>query len=372
MKLKLTKRSVESLPPGLHWDTEVPGFGCRVSEAGTRAFILQYRFNGRQTKKNIGKFPLMRVDEARRIAFKWAADLQQGKPPVEVKEEGKYVSDACARYLREVSTGKKPKTQELDKVFVDKWINPHMGHVKVADLTSADISRLHFIMRDRPSAANRAVSLLQNILTHCETWGLRPQGTNPAHRVKRNKEVARSRYLSVEEFKRLSASLDHFQPRFPNVVNLLRLLMLTGARRGEIMTLRWNDIRDGVIHLRDSKTGPRTLHVGQAARKMLGSMPRVSEWVIPGHSVGQPLKDPSPVWRKIRDHAELGDFTIHDLRHSFASMAVNSGGHISSVGVLLGHTKIQTTKRYSHHTPDVVQAEADRVSALISNLMMSR
>ena len=129
----------------------MPGFGCRVSEAGTRAFILQYRFNGRQTKKNIGKFPLMRVDEARRIAFKWAADLQQGKPPVEVKEEGKYVSD------------------------------------------------VHFIMRDRPSAANRAVSLLQNILTHCETWGLRPQGTNPAHRVKRNKEVARSRYLSVEE-----------------------------------------------------------------------------------------------------------------------------------------------------------------------------
>ena len=223
-----------------------------------------------------------------------------------------------------------------------------------------------------PATANEAVGALSRIFNQAEAWGLVPAGGNPCRFVTRYRSRRLERFLTEEEFRRLGGTLDTLEAegRVPvHAAAALRLLMLTGCRCGEIMTLRWEDVypEANEIRLRDSKTGPRVVPLSPGAARVLASLPRAAgnPWVIAGRKPGSRLTHIAYYWYRVREQAGLDDVRIHDLRHSFASRALALGENLPMIGKLLGHTKIQTTARYAHLARDSVHESAARVAASI-------
>jgi integrase len=202
-----------------------------------------------------------------------------------------------------------------------------------------------------------------------ELWGLRPDGTNPRKHIQKYPEEKRQRFLSVAELRRIGEVLGEMEDEgieLPSAILAARLLILTGCRLNEIMTLKWSyvDIMDRVLRLPDSKTGAKVVHLGQPAIDLLQAAERVegNPWVISGTLPGKRLSDLQPFWRRVRARAGLKNVRIHDLRHTFASIAVASGQGLPMIGKLLGHTQVQTTARYAHLAADPVKSAADLVS----------
>ena len=152
----------------------------------------------------------------------------------------------------------------------------------------------------------------------------------------------------------------------PSAVAAFRLLMLTGCRKSEILTLRWEDVDldAGELRLRDAKTGARAVAISPSARRVLEGLPRVpgNPWVIAGTKPGRRVTNINSAWLLIRARAGLNDVRVHDLRHSFASRALALGESLPMIGKLLGHRKVQTTARYAHLARDSVKASAARVA----------
>ena len=229
---------------------------------------------------------------------------------------------------------------------------------------------LHQDMQATPYQANRTLAVLSKMFNLAELWGMRPDGSNPCRHVKRYKERKRERFLSDTEYARLGSALrDAEVSETPSSVAAIRLLMLTGCRLSEILTLRWDcvDLDVGRLNLRDSKSGAKIVHLGEPAIEVLRGVHRVdgNPWVIAGRRRGGHLTDLQTPWRRIRARAGLDDVRIHDLRHSFASGGLLVGEGLPMIGKLLGHTQVQTTARYAHLAADPVKAAADRISERI-------
>lgn len=211
-----------------------------------------------------------------------------------------------------------------------------------------------------------------------ELWGLRPDGSNPRKYIKKYPEEKRERFLSAGELRRLGEVLCEMQDERierPSAILAVRLLILTGCRLGEIMTLRWDyvELPAKALRLPVSKTGAKTVLLGQPAVELLLSAERTdgNPWVIAGTIEGQRLSDLQPFWQRVRARAGLKDVRLHDLRHTFASTAVAAGRGLPMIGKLLGHTQVQTTARYAHLAADPVKAAADSVSGALSQMLGS-
>lgn len=209
-----------------------------------------------------------------------------------------------------------------------------------------------------------------------EEWGLRPDGSNPCRHVTKFRELKRERYLTQEELHRLGATLadaQASQTESPFAIAAIGLLILTGARLGEILTLRWDfvDLENRVLRLPDSKTGAKLIYLNDAVIKMLRAMPRLdgNPYVIPGQKPGSHLVELQKPWRRIRAKAKLPDVRIHDLRHSFASVAAGIGMSLPMIGKLLGHSQPATTARYAHLAADPLRAASDLVATEIMSVM---
>jgi integrase len=198
---------------------------------------------------------------------------------------------------------------------------------------------------------------------------VRTDGVNPCWKVKRYKEVKRERYLMPDELARLGKVLREAHEE-PEAANCIRLLLLTGCRLGEIQTLKWDyvDLEVGVLRLPDSKTGVKLVPVGNAVIEVFKSIPKVKNnpYVITGRVEGQHLTDMQKPWRRLRKRAGLDGLRIHDLRHSFASDALQLGQDLTMIGRLLGHTQVQTTARYAHLKTDPIRIAANKVSTSIA------
>jgi integrase len=212
-----------------------------------------------------------------------------------------------------------------------------------------------------------------------EAWGLRVDGSNPVRHVAKYHEDKRERYLTRQELQRLGAVLADAQDRSienPFVIAAIGLLVLTGARLSEILTLRWDhvDLENQVLRLPDSKTGAKLIYLNAAAIKLLRGMPRMqaNPYVIAGKKPGARLINLQKPWRRIRARASLPDVRIHDLRHSFASIAAGAGMSLPMIGKLLGHTQPATTARYAHLAADPLRAAADVIGGEISTMMSER
>jgi integrase len=217
------------------------------------------------------------------------------------------------------------------------------------------------------------------MLNIAEEWGLRPDGSNPCRHVKKYREDKRERYLTKEELQCLGTALDdakHNQTESPFVIAAIGLLVLTGARLTEVLTLKWDyvDLENAVLRLPDSKTGAKLIYLNDVAVKLLRAMPRMAgnPFVIAGGKPGARLVNLQKPWRRIRAAASLPDVRIHDLRHSFASVAAGAGMSLPVIGKLLGHSQPVTTARYAHLAADPVRAASNLIGNEISAAMQKR
>jgi integrase len=379
---KITKRTVDSLTPRASdyfvWDDELAGFGVRVMRSGKASYVVQYRAGGRTRRNAFSGVGAMTPDEARKHARELLVAVDKGGDPVEeiqAQRRMPNVAALCDQFMADhVAHRCKPITEREYRRYLDLFVKPHLGTFKVGDVKRPDIAKLQHALSYSPVQANRTVAVLSKLFNVAELWGLRPDGSNPCRHVKKYPERKRERYLTTEEMANLGTVLadaerDGSEPA--SVIAAIRLLMLTGARLGEIQTLKWEYVRNGYIALPDSKTGAKRIELGTAAVQLLAHVKRIkgNPYVITGTAPGQHWNDLQRPWRRIRAKAGLPDLRIHDLRHTFASVAASDGESLSIIGKLLGHSQPQTTARYAHLAPASVRATAERIADAIAAAM---
>jgi integrase len=407
VRMKLTKQAVDTLRSEGEelriWDTRVAGFGVRCRGAGGKYYFLKYRLpNGRQRWATIGRHGSpWTVETARKEALRLLGQIVDGQDPIEAKTTQRAdltVSQLCDLYLAQPvivtnrGTAKKASSLEIDRSNIERHIKPLLGPVRLRALTRADIERFQqdvaagkskadiktkprgrAIVSGGSGIAARSVAVLSTLLSFAVARGLRAD--NPARGVRLLSTQRRERFLSFAEIGRVGEALSKLEAagENPTAIAAIRLLLLTGCRRGEIIGLRWGwvDFERRCIRFPDSKTGAKTVPLGDPAVNLLRSIPAVeaSEFVFPasrgsGHIVG--LRS---VWTKVRKIADLRGMRIHDLRHSFASVAVNGGESLYIVARILGHRQARTTEVYAHLALDPVHAAADRAARKISEAL---
>lgn len=382
---RLTKRTVDQIAPGpsesIHWDDELRGFGVRVWPSGRKVYLAMTRVKGRLRKITIGPHGPVTAEKARVRAHEIISEAKAGRDPTKEQDQARKaptMKELGERFLMEhVAVRCKPSTQIEYKRAVMLFINPKLGTRKVTDIQRKDIAELHHSLNHIPYQANRTFGVLSKMFNLAEEWGLRPDGSNPCLHVKKYTEQKRARFLSPKEFASLGAALRDAErdgSETQSAVDAIRLLMLTGCRLGEIMTLKWDhvDLNTRELRLPDSKTGAKIVHFGKTAVDVLKSIKKLDDnpYVITGKKQGSRLTDLQHPWRRIRAKAGLDDVRIHDLRHSYASGALALGEGLPMIGKLLGHTQVQTTARYAHLANDPVKTAGSKVSDMIGTAML--
>lgn len=388
MKAKLTVRGVEAIKPGsadvIVWDSELAGFGCKVTPKGKRSYFLYYRTKeGQQRRPTIGVHGPMRPEAAREIARRWLADVAQGRDPSQARTQDRVaptVRELCARYMTEhAETRKKGSSVRNDRRLIEAHILPAIGAKKVASVTRADVAALHHALRATPYEANRMLAMASKMFSLAERWGLRPDNSNPAKNIDRYREEKRERYLTSAEVARLWQVLNSdaaAAKASPAAIAAVKLLMLTGRRLNEVLGLKWAwvDLDAKVLRLPDTKNGALLVSLGDAAVAVLAELKasgRDDTYVIAGQRKGAPLVNLQKPWRALRALAGLDDVRIHDLRHTFASIGAGMGMSLHMLGRLLGHTQAATTSRYAHLAQDPVRTAADAIGAELMRLTSS-
>ena len=375
---KLTKRAIDALKPKAEsyfvWDSILVGFGVRVMPSGTKTFQVQYRKGRRTRRASLGRYGVVTVDQARDHALEMLGQAAGGYDPVEeiaLERIAPTVSDLCDRFIQiHVDVHVKPSTARDYRSTIRRMIRPALGTFKVNEVLRKDIANLHYRHRATPTQANRMLAVLSKLFNLAELWGLRPDGSNPCRHVPKYKENKRERYLSQAEIEHLGETLAQCEAdgsETAHVIAAFRLLLLTGCRVSEVQKAKWEYVTDRGLDLPDSKVGKRCIPLPMAARSVLADLPRTigNPFIIEGRWENTHVTDLQRPWRRIRKRAGMDDVRIHDLRHTYASVAVAGGMPIQMVGRLLGHTQLQTTLRYAHLADDPVRAAAEQNSAVI-------
>ena len=381
----ISRRMVEELEVAkdtVFWDRDLPGFGIRAYASGKKVYIVQTRARGKSKRATVGRHGVLTADQARQRATLMIARIKAGKEasashPAAGEQDGPTVAELAERYLKDhVEVRCKPKTVTLCRLLLTKHIIPALGHVPIEALERKQVADLHFRLRDRPATANHVVATLSRMFNQAEGWGLIPEGSNPCRAFPKYKARKHERFLTEEEFRRLGRVLSNAAQEggiSVHAVAALRLLMLTGCRRSEILGLHWTDVdlEAKVLHLADSKMGPRAVPLSPAAARVLSKLPRVPDnpWVIVSRKRGEHLRNINQPWELIRRRAKLDDVRLHDLRHSWASRALALGESLPMIGRLLGHTQVETTARYAHLARDSVKESAAKIAASIGEDM---
>ncbi len=378
---KLNKRFVDSIHANeveaVHWDDALQGFGLRIRPSGRKSYIVKCRCRGRQIKMTIGTHGSTTAEQARVKARGIIAEAGAGiDPSSELSRTRKSptIKELGERFLEEyVPAHCKISTAKEYRRSVELFINPKIGTRKIIDIERPEIAKLHHNLRDKPYQANRTLGVLSKMFNLAEIWGLRTDGSNPCRHVAKYKESKRERFLSEEEYQRLGQALRNaleYKLEAPAPIHAIWLLMFTGCRLNEIVTLQWAqvDLANKELHLPDSKTGAKTVYLGDAAIRQFESVKRFADndFVIVGKNIGAHLTDLQRPWRRIRKMAKLDGVRLHDLRHSFASGGLAVGEGLPMIGKLLGHTKVQTTARYAHLANSPIKEAADRIAERIS------
>ena len=378
---RLTKRVIEAaeIQAAEHfiWDDSLPGFGVRILPSGRKGYIVQYRAGRRSRRMSLGPSTVLTCEQARTRAITIIAAARCGDDPAARRDTDRRtatVKELADRFDKEhVSLRIKESTAKGYRRLLQLTILPALGRHRVTEVTRADIAKLHHDLRHIPYEANRCLEVISKMFSLAEMWGLRPDGSNPRKHIKKYVEEKRERFLSPAELKRVGEVLREMESEgieLPSAIAATRLLILTGCRLNEIMTLQWEhvDLPGKALRLPDSKTGAKVVHLGQSAIDVVEKIARVetNPWVIVGTLPGARLTDLQPFWQRVRARAGLNDVRIHDLRHTFASTAVASGQGLPMIGKLLGHTQVQTTARYAHLASATVKTAASDVSAEIA------
>jgi integrase len=357
----------------IHYDSEHPGFGLRVTKAGTKAFILNFHVNKRERRITIGKWPAWSAAAAREKARELRRLVDQGIDPLDERierREAPTVGDLWLEYEKVHFPTLSPRGQTDQKGMWANHILPELYPIPLRELSSRQIDRLHAkISEGTPTRANRVLEVLRKAINLAIRWEWIEK--NPADGFRRNSEHAREKYLTTEEYERVFATLENMKNQ--KAANAVRLLILTGARRGEVLGLEWEDLDldIGIWNRPPHKSKDRKkkrVPLSNEALLLLLSMRETagSRFLFPT-STGTHMSDLNRPWRWLRSEVELPDLRIHDLRHSFASILVSSGETLETIGKLLGHSQHQTTMRYAHLMDDPLRRAANKIPGMTSN-----
>ena len=358
------------------YDTDLKGFGLRITAKGARAFVLNYRSAGIERRLTIGRYPEWSASAARKEAENRKRQIDLGDDPMARRHEDRAaltVRELCVLYDERHLPGKSRASQRDDRAIIRAIILPQLGNLKAACIRYADVEELHRnLSRTTPYRANRALALISKLFTLAMKWDV--VTSNPAKGVKRNSEEARQRYVTEDELKRLLSHLvDH-----PNrtAADAVLMLLLTGARRMEVLAATWGqfDLKGGVWTKPSASTKQRRLHrvpLSSPALELLRK--RRAEFqdarvVFPGRDGTSSITDIKKFWASVCRAAEIEGVRLHDLRHTFASTLVSDGANLPLIGTLLGHTQAQTTMRYAHLFDRPQRAAVERLGR---NMMSS-
>ena len=356
-------------------DRITTGLGLRVAPTGRRTFVVDIARKGTRHRETLGDAAAMPLRDARALAVRRVAlytALHGSGPDTPFETMADLAMHRMARLW-------KPSTMRASLSSLESAILPYFSGRAIGSIGHGDVEDWFAGLHATPGAANRAIPLLSTIMRVAEEAGARPEGANPARGLRRYRRPGIERVLSPGETARLGAALAEAEARHPLKAALVRLLVLTGCRVGELQTLEWSDYRGGHLHLRDGKTGPRTVFLSSPARAVLDGLgTRRSRLVFPpGGKAGTRGRGPAGrntggrhpdtgrtlqighFWRRVRTEAGLDDVRLHDLRHNYASVAIRRKENLKVVGTLLGHRKPESTLRYIH-LDDVQMRDAVR------------
>jgi integrase len=343
----------------------------------------------------LGRHGVLTPDEARAHAKTILGAVAAGQDPAKERSQansGMPIAQLVELFVSEHAKPKrKSQTAASYAAVLNNYLVPKLGRRAADQVSSAEISQLHLSLRDRPYQANRLLAVIASMFSFAARQGIVPRSVNPAQGIERFRESARERYLGIEELNRLGETLrlaeteglpwrsDPEKPQSkhlpreenrrtvlsPEVVLAFRLLMFTGARLREMLTLQWShiDFERGLINLPDSKTGRKTIVMSAATIDLLRDCDRRGAFVIPGLNADRARSDLKKPWRAIQRHAGLEGVRIHDLRHTFASIGAGASLGLPIVGKLLGHSKPATTARYAHLDADPLRRASNVIGA---------
>jgi len=352
-------------------DPALKGFGLRVRPSGAKSWILRLAIGGKIRRRTLGSPRTISADDARTKAHALLADRQTDASAAEIIGPSAPTFKAFTElYLDRKVALQKPSGQRSVTIYLRVTLLPAFGDMP---LERADVARwFHDYGERRPGGANRALAILSNMFICARNWGILPENfVSPAKGIRLNRQAPVGRILSDAEFQRLAAALDRHALIRPDQVDAVRLLLLTGCRHGEVLGLQWQDVHPGHLDLRDSKTGPRKVLLGEPASAILTrrgqSRQDNARFVFPHtDDPSRPRPSLKSFWLIMRREAELPPtLRLHDLRHSYASLAVMNGETLHMTGKLLGHRHAGSTQRYAHLSDDYLLEAAERVTVAI-------
>ena len=374
---KLTKRIVDAAEAQTAetfvWDSDIPGFGLRVLPSGRKGYVVQYRAGRRSRRISLGPSTVLTCEQARTRAITIVAAARNGQDPAAERDAGRKaitIKELAERFDKEhIAIRVKASTGKEYRRNLQRFILPALGQLTVTGITRADVAKFHHDLRHIPYQANRCLEVISKMFSLSEMWGLRPDGTNPRKHIRKYPEEKRERFLSAAELRRIGEVLREMEAEgieLASAILAAQLLILTGCRLNEVMTLQWDhvDLEGRALRLPDRKNREKIVHLGRPVVELLQEAPRIkgNPWVIPGTLPGKRLSDLQPFWQRVRARAGVKDVRLHDLRHTFASTAVAAGQGLPMIGKLLGHTQVQTTARYAHLAAEPVKLAADAVA----------
>jgi len=383
--LRLSDAVVRHLEPPakgnrITYDATVKGFGARVTANGARSYVLTYvvRGSGRQRRFTIGGCDRWTATDARAEAKRLKALIDQGGDPIadlEAEREAPDMATLAERVRAEHFVRLRASSAADYERMLSQHVLPHFGErTKVRDISFADVDALHrkITRLGHKYRANRALALTSKLFNLAVRWGWRE--SNPCRGIERNREHSRRRYLSSDELARLVKALAKFPDK--DIADVIRTLLLTGARRGEVFTMKWAhlDLASGVWSKPPASVKQNTAHsvpLSAPARALLAArMNKRADgeaFVFPSNRSGKPYIDLWHAWRKLCKTAGISGLRVHDLRHSYASALVNTGHNLPLVASLLGHSSVAMAERYSHLYDNPLRAATEKVGAIIIN-----
>ena len=372
---KLTDATIARLRPREReytvWDTRAAGLGVRVRPSGGRSWVLLLDIGGRTKRVSLGPVGVKGLEEVRKECHTRRANPESETRIAPARTVPLFRDFVAGPWKEAHFDGYKPSTQRTARYQLSGQLLPVFGAKPLDRIGEAAIRRwFERYSRTAPGNANHCLACLRQILNFATAHGHIER--NPAKRIVPNRRPVLTRFLSRKEVARLHSVLDaQTGKNGRQQADIVRLLLLTGCRRGEIMGLRWLEVHEYGLSFTDAKTGPRTVPLGSGARAILDRQPRTgSPFVFPSpHDPARPRSPALPLWYRVRKEAGIEDVRLHDLRHTMASHAVMNGVPVPVVSRLLGHSNVRMTLRYAHLADRDIEAAAERVGKTVGALM---
>jgi len=360
--------SIRKAQPGdiLH-DDEVKGLQLRVFDS-RKSFYLYFRTKLKKERRpKLGDYPTISLAKARSLARAMLNDVADGMDPVVERERQRQaptVSELWTTWLTE--EGNIKSVDEYTRVW-NKYLAPKLAAKRVADVQYADLKSIHTKMKATPYMANRAIAIASTLFSLAEKHGYRPRNSSPTSDIERYAEPRRKRHMAGDEPIRIAEILRREGDRNPASVAFLYLLILTGARKSEIAKAKWPQVIGNkivlTVHKTDGKGEVRTIYLAPQAVDILAKLPKDDEKTITG------IQSPKKLWERIRIEAGCPDLRMHDLRRSFASVALKAGLSLDQIGEMLGHSSTQTTKGYAWMIEEAGHASAAATADAMGRFM---